>query len=234
MRGWCRTRSRKQSELALKALIRTHHAIDDPGRAISFSDFPDDVQFYILSFLTPSEVASFACTPKGFVLLCKSDCKLRHLLLSACLSPSSQSITEKKNKGMAVVSHKEKVQSLSKSKVGAATAVGVLLGCVFALCFPNVFLSISNPAAILNRNFAKSIAHVGSSLCESPERINLLKSDFVAASDKNAELEKQTHELQMGEIGGRQRDRFLRFSSDEVEATSPSTPTPPRRSSPVG
>ncbi|KAM2988968.1 hypothetical protein FF2_003000 [Malus domestica] len=96
---------------------------------------------------------------------------------------------------MAVVSRREKAQSLSKSKVGAAIAVGVLLGCVFALCFPSGFLSISNPAAILNRNFAKSIAQVGSSPCESSERINLLKSEFVAASEKNAELKKHVREL---------------------------------------
>ncbi|RXH99715.1 hypothetical protein DVH24_021517 [Malus domestica] len=66
---------------------------------------------------------------------------------------------------------------------------------VFALCFPSGFLSISNPAPILNRRFAKSIAQVGSSLCESSERINLLKSEFVAASEKNAELKKLLREL---------------------------------------
>ncbi|TQE08844.1 hypothetical protein C1H46_005562 [Malus baccata] len=103
---------------------------------------------------------------------------------------------------MAVVSRREKAQSLSKSKVGAAIAVGVLLGCVFALCFPSGFLSISNPAAILNRNFAKSIAQVGSSPCESSERINLLKSEFVAASEKNAELKKHKKAGPFGTVKG--------------------------------
>ncbi|PQM33885.1 arabinosyltransferase RRA2 [Prunus yedoensis var. nudiflora] len=57
------------------------------------------------------------------------------------------------------------------------------------------FVSISNPAPILNHRFVKSIAQVGSTLCESSERINLLKSEFVAASEKNAELKKQVREL---------------------------------------
>ncbi|KAI8014042.1 F-box protein [Camellia lanceoleosa] len=44
--------------------------------SISFSDFPEDVQLCILSFLTPSEIATFACTSKRFVSLCRSDNKL--------------------------------------------------------------------------------------------------------------------------------------------------------------
>ncbi|KAB2635707.1 UDP-D-xylose:L-fucose alpha-1,3-D-xylosyltransferase 2-like [Pyrus ussuriensis x Pyrus communis] len=96
---------------------------------------------------------------------------------------------------MAVVGRREKAQSLCKSRVVVAITIGILLGCVFALCFPSGFLSISNPAPILNRRFAKSIAQVGSSLCESSERINLLKSEFVATSEKNAELKKLVREL---------------------------------------
>ncbi|XP_010272897.1 PREDICTED: F-box protein At3g12350 [Nelumbo nucifera] len=44
--------------------------------SFTFSDFPEDVQLCILSFLTPSEIASFACTSKRFVSLCRSDSKL--------------------------------------------------------------------------------------------------------------------------------------------------------------
>lgn len=44
--------------------------------SVSFSDFPEDVQLCILSFLTPSEIASFACTSKRFLSLCTSDSKL--------------------------------------------------------------------------------------------------------------------------------------------------------------
>ncbi|XP_062020117.1 arabinosyltransferase RRA3-like [Rosa rugosa] len=86
-------------------------------------------------------------------------------------------------------------QSLCKSRVGIAIAIGVLLGCVFALCFPSGFISISNPAPMLNRRFAHSIAQVGSTLCESSERLNMLKSEFVAASEENSELKKKVREL---------------------------------------
>ncbi|KAL2520881.1 F-box protein [Forsythia ovata] len=42
----------------------------------SFSDFPEDVQLCILSFLVPSELGSFACTSKKFVSLCRDDQRL--------------------------------------------------------------------------------------------------------------------------------------------------------------
>ncbi|KAJ9560328.1 hypothetical protein OSB04_005488 [Centaurea solstitialis] len=42
----------------------------------SFSEFPEDVQLCILSFLTPSEISSFACTSKRFLSLCRNDSKL--------------------------------------------------------------------------------------------------------------------------------------------------------------
>ncbi|KAB2628638.1 F-box protein [Pyrus ussuriensis x Pyrus communis] len=51
-------------------------AIDKSACVIHFSDFPEDVQLCIISFLTPPEVASFAYTSKRFVSLCKSDDKL--------------------------------------------------------------------------------------------------------------------------------------------------------------
>ncbi|KAF8377652.1 hypothetical protein HHK36_031036 [Tetracentron sinense] len=44
--------------------------------SFSFADFPEDVQLCILSFLKPSEIASFSCTSKRFVSLCRSDSKL--------------------------------------------------------------------------------------------------------------------------------------------------------------
>ncbi|OMO70772.1 hypothetical protein COLO4_28496 [Corchorus olitorius] len=42
----------------------------------SFSDFPEDIQLCILSFLSPPEVANFACTSKRFLSLCRTDSKL--------------------------------------------------------------------------------------------------------------------------------------------------------------
>ncbi|OVA05880.1 F-box domain [Macleaya cordata] len=44
--------------------------------SITFTDFPEDVQLCILSFLTPSEITSFSCTSKRFSSLCQSDSKL--------------------------------------------------------------------------------------------------------------------------------------------------------------
>ena len=48
----------------------------DDDLSISFTDFPEDVQLCVLSFLTPSELAIFACTSKRFVSLCRNDAKL--------------------------------------------------------------------------------------------------------------------------------------------------------------
>ncbi|XP_072982461.1 F-box protein At3g12350 [Typha latifolia] len=38
----------------------------------SFSDFPDDLQLTILSYLSPSELSAFACTSRRFAALCSA------------------------------------------------------------------------------------------------------------------------------------------------------------------
>lgn len=49
-------------------------ATDEMGcSSISFIDFPEDVLLCVLSFLTPADVAAFACTSKRFVSLCRDD-----------------------------------------------------------------------------------------------------------------------------------------------------------------
>lgn len=50
--------------------------IDGTGYSVSFIDFPEDVQLCIVSFLTPADIAAFACTSKRFVSLCRDDGKL--------------------------------------------------------------------------------------------------------------------------------------------------------------
>ncbi|XP_042448101.1 F-box protein At3g12350-like [Zingiber officinale] len=45
-------------------------ASSPPDSEMSFSDFPEDVQINILSFLSPSEVSAFACTSRRFAALC--------------------------------------------------------------------------------------------------------------------------------------------------------------------
>lgn len=53
----------------------TNVTINEMG-SFSFSDFPEDVQLCILSFLTPSEISTFACTSRRYVSLCQCDTKL--------------------------------------------------------------------------------------------------------------------------------------------------------------
>ncbi|KAG6585709.1 F-box protein, partial [Cucurbita argyrosperma subsp. sororia] len=48
---------------------------DEMG-SFSFTDFPEDVQLCILSFLSPSDVVTFSCTSKRVVSLCRNDRKL--------------------------------------------------------------------------------------------------------------------------------------------------------------
>ncbi|KAH7517872.1 hypothetical protein FEM48_Zijuj09G0110100 [Ziziphus jujuba var. spinosa] len=86
-------------------------------------------------------------------------------------------------------------QSFCKSKITIAIAIGVFFGCVFAFLFPNGLFFVSNSAPILSHRLANSITQVGSTQCESSERINMLKSEFIAASEKNTELKKQIREL---------------------------------------
>ncbi|KAG7977880.1 hypothetical protein I3843_05G054400 [Carya illinoinensis] len=85
--------------------------------------------------------------------------------------------------------------SLPKSRVtiGVAIGVGILFGCIFAFLFPHgLFLPTASNTHRLSRS---DNAQVGSASCESSERVNMLKSEFVAASEKNAELKKQIREL---------------------------------------
>uniref|UniRef100_A0A2P2IS27 Glycosyltransferase n=1 Tax=Rhizophora mucronata TaxID=61149 RepID=A0A2P2IS27_RHIMU len=84
-------------------------------------------------------------------------------------------------------------QSLRKSRIAAAIAVGVFLGCVFAFAFPHGLFA-SSPH-FPGRRFSKSDSKAASSYCESSEKLNLLKKEFAGASEKNVELKKQIKEL---------------------------------------
>ncbi|XP_057469553.1 arabinosyltransferase RRA3-like [Actinidia eriantha] len=81
-------------------------------------------------------------------------------------------------------------QSFRGSRITVAIAIGVLLGCVFAFLYPHGFF---NPAS--NRPFSNSDVQIGSSSCESEEKINMLKSNIVRITEKNAELQKQVREI---------------------------------------
>ncbi|EEF52540.1 arabinosyltransferase RRA3 [Ricinus communis] len=94
---------------------------------------------------------------------------------------------------MASLGRKEKGQTPRGSRIGIAILIGVILGCVFAVFYPHGFFS-SDPAAP-SRRFSTSSFQIGSSSCESAERIKMLKSDIISLSEKNAELKKQAREL---------------------------------------
>ncbi|KAJ4850414.1 Arabinosyltransferase rra3 [Turnera subulata] len=80
-------------------------------------------------------------------------------------------------------------QSLRKSRIAIAIAVGIFLGAVFAFLYPHGIFVPSRPPL---RN---SISQVVPTSCESSERLNMLKAEFAAVSEKNAELQKQVNEL---------------------------------------
>ncbi|PKI36710.1 hypothetical protein CRG98_042899, partial [Punica granatum] len=84
---------------------------------------------------------------------------------------------------------REKGQSFRGSRIAVAIAVGVLLGCVLALLYPNGLFS-SNPPRQLQK-LSRSGLQTASSSCESQERVNALKSDIASLSEKNMELKKQ-------------------------------------------
>ncbi|CAN8253831.1 unnamed protein product [Cochlearia groenlandica] len=48
--------------------------------AIPIGEIPEDIQLRILSFLTPKEISTFACTSKRFSSLCGQDAKIWHAI----------------------------------------------------------------------------------------------------------------------------------------------------------
>ncbi|KAI4298368.1 hypothetical protein L6164_031939 [Bauhinia variegata] len=84
--------------------------------------------------------------------------------------------------------------SLRKSRIAIAIVIGIFIGCVCAFLFPNGFF-VSNSIPHSNYNLAGSKTQTNSVACESSERVNMLKSEFMAESEKNAELKKQVRKL---------------------------------------
>lgn len=82
-------------------------------------------------------------------------------------------------------------QSLRKSRVLTAVAIGILIGCILAFLFPNGFIVSHSRHLPVKGSKTQEI----SAECESSDRVNMLKSEFVAVSDNNAELKKQVREL---------------------------------------
>ncbi|KAI8025657.1 Arabinosyltransferase RRA3 [Camellia lanceoleosa] len=82
--------------------------------------------------------------------------------------------------------------SLRGSRLAVAIAIGVAIGCVCAFLYPH---GLFDSIPIRTNRIAKSDLQVDLSSCESSERVNMLKSEFVAVSEKNKELKKQIREL---------------------------------------
>ncbi|KAL8060463.1 hypothetical protein ABFX02_02G025900 [Erythranthe guttata] len=89
-------------------------------------------------------------------------------------------------------------KSLRGSRIAAAIFVGLLVGCVFAFFYPDGFF-------VIHHQVATSDSEVLTSSCETSERINILKAEFISASEKNAELKRQirglTEKLRLAEQG---------------------------------
>ncbi|KAK4437791.1 Arabinosyltransferase RRA2 [Sesamum alatum] len=83
-------------------------------------------------------------------------------------------------------------QSFCRSRIAAAIFVGIFLGGVFAFFYPDGFF-VTSPS--VHHSVANSDSEVITSSCASSERINMLKSEFIAASEKNARLKMQIREL---------------------------------------
>ncbi|KAH0916282.1 hypothetical protein HID58_030728 [Brassica napus] len=81
---------------------------------------------------------------------------------------------------------RDRTQQLRGSRIAIAILIGIIIGCVCALIFPNGFFN-SNSSLTVNER-----VQVGSSSCESSKT---LKSDFASLSEKNNELKKQLREL---------------------------------------
>ncbi|KAG0473324.1 hypothetical protein HPP92_014709 [Vanilla planifolia] len=79
------------------------------------------------------------------------------------------------------------------SRIAAAVGIGILFGCIFAFYFPNGFFASHDLTH--TRNTSIKSLQVNSAPCESPERLNMLKSELATLSEKNAELKKQIREL---------------------------------------
>lgn len=88
--------------------------------------------------------------------------------------------------------------SMRGSKIGIAIGIGVFLGCVFALFFPHGFFSSHDlSSSPFTRHLSTNTAALqgDSTLCESSERLNMLKKELVSTLQTNSELTKQVRDL---------------------------------------
>lgn len=87
-------------------------------------------------------------------------------------------------------------QSVRGSRIIIAILIGIFLGCVFAVLYPHGIFSASNSGShFQSRRLSKSNPQIGSTSCESTEKVNMLRSDIADLSNTNDELKKQVRDL---------------------------------------
>ncbi|XP_010533241.1 PREDICTED: arabinosyltransferase RRA3-like [Tarenaya hassleriana] len=89
---------------------------------------------------------------------------------------------------------RDRGQQVRGSRIMIGILIGVLGGCVCATMLPHGFFNSGSTLA-LNGRLTTSSIQAGSSSCESPERMKMLRTDFVVLSEKNAELKQRVREL---------------------------------------
>ncbi|KVI06579.1 arabinosyltransferase RRA3-like isoform X1 [Cynara cardunculus var. scolymus] len=90
---------------------------------------------------------------------------------------------------------KNTVQSIRGTRIAVAIVIGILFGGIFAFLYPHGLFSPIQTSPFQGRRLSKSILQIGSTACESTERMNMLKSDIIDLSRKNDELKKQVRDL---------------------------------------
>ncbi|KFK41950.1 hypothetical protein AALP_AA2G192900 [Arabis alpina] len=115
---------------------------------------------------------------------------------------------------------RDKTKLFPGSRIAIAILVGILLGCICTILFPNGFFS--SRSSSVHERLSKSTSKVGSVSCESPERITMLKTDFALISEKNAELRKQVRELtekvRLAEQGSENARKQVLVLGSEIKA----------------
>ncbi|XP_028776209.1 arabinosyltransferase RRA3-like [Neltuma alba] len=115
---------------------------------------------------------------------------------------------------------RNKVHSLHISRVLATTAIGFLVGYIFAFMSPSGFFT-SDAISFSNESLLGSNIQANSTECKSSDQVNMLRSEFAAVSKKNAKLKKQvkglTEWLQLAKKG-----------SDQAQDQSPALAEQPK------
>lgn len=97
---------------------------------------------------------------------------------------------------MTMAGRRDRLHHLRGSRIAIAILVGILIGCICTVLFPDGFFNSGSSFTVNEQRLSQSTtSKVGQASCESSERVKMLKSDFALISEKNAELRKQVREL---------------------------------------